>query len=377
MSDDDQIHVDGDSHTVSLSTQDDNNRDRADATLMEDAEFIDPRAAYYDMQETAFLHVSNREWYEAIEVILSLMEINPFDDLLLFKLAECLDNTNQFDILYEIISQYNEQNPNVAHALAFQARALQKLGRLSEATIANDQALLLDKSIGLAWLNRCGLQLLQKKFPEALRSSQVATETGPYDPRAWFNRGVALLNFNRLEEALRAFDESLELDEGQFQAMQMKCEIFSRIGRMRDIVLLVKQGLALEPDNVDLLTKGIEAVRSLEMYTELRDLSQQFIEQAKDNSFAWENLVCALRGLGNFEEANKALDRLIELETADVRFWTLKADTLYRMERYRDAVQAAEYACRINAEYPPAQRIYEKSLRLMYQRKDKWKQQRS
>jgi len=65
------------------------------------------------------------------------------------------------------------------------------------------------------------------------------------------------------------------------------------------------------------------------------------------------------------------------LETADVRFWTLKADTLYRMERYRDAVHAAEQACNIDTEYLPAQRIYEKSLRLMYQRKDKWKGRKS
>ena len=179
-----------------------------------------------------------------------------------------------------------------------------------------------------------------------------------------------------LGKRLEAFDTSLDLDDTQLFAIQMKCEIFSRIGRMRDILPLVEQGLNLEPRNLNLLTKGIEAVRSLEMYTELCELSQKFITMSEDNSFAWEHYIRGLRGQGKFAEANKALDRLLELETADVRFWTLKADTLYRMERYRDAVQAAEHACQINAEYPPAQRIYEKSLRLMYQRKDKWKVQK-
>jgi tetratricopeptide (TPR) repeat protein len=250
------------------------------------------------------------------------------------------------------------------------------MGRLSEATIANDQALLLNKQLDLAWINRSGLQLLQGKFPEALRSSQRAIDLASEDPRAWSNRGVALLNFNRLGEALEAFDVSLELDNAQFFAIQMKCEIFSRSGRMRDVLPLVEQGLNLEPRNLNLLTKGIEAVRALEMYTELCKLSQQVIQIAEDNPFAWEHYARGLRGLGQFAEANKALDRLLELETADVRFWTLKADTLYRLERYRDAVNAAEYACRINIEYPPAQRIYEKSLRLMYQRKDKWKERK-
>ena len=371
MSDDDQRHAGGDSDTVSLSTQ--NASNRFDTTSIEGSEASALQADLYYQRDRVIIHLSKREWYEALDLILPLLEANPHDDILLFGLAECLDNTNNFDDLYEIISQYIENTPNVAQALAFQARALQKLGRLSEATIANDQALLLDKSVGLAWINRCGLQLLQKKFPEALRSSQFAIEIAPRDPRAWSNRGVALLNFNRLEEALKAFDESLHLDDKQLFAIQMKCEIFSRIGRMRDMIPLVGQGLKLEPKNLDLLTKGIEAVRSLEMYEELCQLAQQYIEVSEDDSFAWENFARALRGLGKFAEANQALDRLLEMESADVRFWTLKADTLYRMERYRDAVQAAEYACRINSEYPPAQRIYEKSLQLMYQRKDKWK----
>jgi tetratricopeptide (TPR) repeat protein len=81
----------------------------------------------------------------------------------------------------------------------------------------------------------------------------------------------------------------------------------------------------------------------------------------------------SLRGLGKFEEANEALDRVIELDPDDVRFWTMKADTLYRLERYREAASVAEHARHIDSEYPPAYRIHEKALKLMYQRKEKKK----
>ncbi len=370
---DNQIHGDGDSDAVSLSTQDASNMDIPETMFMESPRHTELREKMRQMRDQALGYTANRQWMEALDTLLPLLDIDPFDENTLIEVADCLDHMNNFDLLYEITSQLIEKSPNSARVLALQARALQKMGRLSEATIANDQALLLDKRLDLAWINRSGLQLLQGKFPEALRSSQRAIELASEDARAWSNRGVALLNFNRLGEALEAFDVSLDLDNTQFFAIQMKCEIFSRIGRMRDILPLVKQGLNLEPRNLNLLTKGIEAVRSLEMYTELCELSQQFIKLSEDSPFAWEHYARGLRGLGKFAEANKALDHLLDLETADVRFWTLKADTLYRMERYRDAVQAAEYACRINSEYPPAQRIYEKSLRLMYQRKDKWK----
>ncbi len=374
---DDQIHGNGKSDAASLSTQDANTMDIPETMFMENPGHAERREKMRQMRDQARGYATNRQWMEALDTLLLLLDIDPLDENTLIEAADCLDHMNNFALLYEITSQLIEKKPNFARALALQARALQKLGRLSEATIANDQALLLDKRLDLAWVNRSGLQLLQGKFPEALRSSQLAIELAAEDARAWSNRGVALLNFNRLGEALEAFDISLELDRTQFFAIQMKCEIFTRIGRMRDILPLVEQGMDLEPRNLNLLTKGIEAVRSLEMYTELCELSEQFIELSEDSPFAWEHYVRGLRGLGKFAEANKALDRLLELEGADVRFWTLKADTLYRMERYREAVQAAEHACRVDSEYLPAQRIYEKSLRLMYQRKDKWKEQKS
>jgi tetratricopeptide (TPR) repeat protein len=78
-----------------------------------------------------------------------------------------------------------------------------------------------------------------------------------------------------------------------------------------------------------------------------------------------------LRALGRFEEACEAIDRLLELTEADGRLWSIKADNLYRLARYREAAQAAEHALRLMPQYPPARRIHEKALRLMYQRKEK------
>jgi len=374
---DDHIHGNGDSDAASHSTQDITSMDISETMFMESPAHAELREKKRQMRDQALGYVANRQWMEALDILLLLLDIDPFDEKTLIEVANCLDHMNNFDLLYEITTQLIEKNPTFARALALKARALQKMGRISEATIANDQALLLNKRLDLAWINRSGLQLLQGKFPEALRSSHRAIELASEDGRAWSNRGVALLNFNRLGEALEAFDTSLRLDNTQFFAIQMKCEIFSRIGRMREILPLVEQGLNLEPRNLNLLAKGMEAVRSLEMYTELCDLSQQYINISEDSPFAWEHYMRGLRGLGKFAEANEALDRLLELEEADVRFWTLKADTLYRMERYRDAVQAAEQACFIDAEYSPAQRIYQKSLRLMYQRKDKWREKKS
>ena len=153
------------------------------------------------LRHQAHEHLETRRWLQAEEIFSTLLTHNAEDEDALLGLVASLDGLNSFEPLYDIAQRLLEINPNSAAALAYKARALQKMDHISEATIANDQALLLDTNFGLAWINRCGLQLLQGKLPEALRTSYRAVEVAPNDPRSWANKGVALLNFNRLAEA--------------------------------------------------------------------------------------------------------------------------------------------------------------------------------
>jgi tetratricopeptide (TPR) repeat protein len=325
------------------------------------------------LRQLARDYLAARQWSQAREVLMALLKHDAHDSEALIGLVTVYDGLNQFDSLYTTAQLLLDTTPNSATGLAYKARALQKMNRLSEATIANDQALLLDTSLGMAWINRSGLQLLQGKFPEALRSAQRAVDLAPMDARSWANLGVALFNFNRLGEAIETFDKSLELDSEQLFALQMKGQILSRIGRMQEVIPIIHHALSINPLDLPSLTLGIQAFRALEMYDELKVLSHQVIQLAPDNIMAWDNHMRSLRGLGEFEEANKILDHLLTLDASNARYWTMKADTLYRLERYREAVSIAERAKHINPDYAPALRIYEKSLRLMYQRKDKRK----
>jgi predicted RNA polymerase sigma factor len=57
----------------------------------------------------------------------------------------------------------------------------------------------------------------------------------------------------------------------------------------------------------------------------------------------------------------------------NIRYLMIRADNLLRLERYREAVLAAERALQFDHEYGPARRIHEKAARLMYQQKRKKK----
>src|SRR5439155_17649013 len=133
-------------------------------------------------------------------------------ETLLADFARALDGMGRYEPLLSVAETILSLAPTSAVGLAYKAHALQKLERLSEATAANDQALLLDTNLPLAWINRSGLQLLQQRFPDGLRSAMRAIELAPDDVRAWANKGVALFNLNNLFGALEAINQSLTCD---------------------------------------------------------------------------------------------------------------------------------------------------------------------
>jgi tetratricopeptide (TPR) repeat protein len=318
-----------------------------------------------ELLQGAYTLLQEKRWSLAVEMFLAILDNDHEDEEAYLGIAAGLDALGRYEVLEQTALKILEHNPASARALAYRARALQKLERLSEATIANDQALLLDTNLGLAWINRSGLQLLQQKFPEALRSSQRAIELAPTDARAWTNRGMALLNFNRLAESLAAFEQSLSYDPTSLLALQMKGEILCKLGRMREVIPNARRALTLDPTNVVALTQAMTALRTLEQHDALQDIAQELIKIAPDNLFAWEHYIRGLRGMGRFEEANIALDRLLALEPDDVRFVTMKADTLYRLHNYREAATVAAHALRLDRHYFPARRLREKATKLL------------
>lgn len=323
------------------------------------------------LQQQAREHLHAKHWSQAEEAFKLLHAHGQQNEETLLGTAAALDGMEHYESLYNIAQEVLETVPNSAQGLAYKARALQKLERLSEATIANDQALLLDTSLGLAWINRSGLHLLQQKLPEALRSSSRAVKLAPSDARAWINKSIALLNFNRLAEALEAIDTSISLDAGSLFSLQIKGEILCKLGRMREVMAVAHHALTMNPAHIPSLTQTIQALRALEMYDALKDAANALIQLTPESLFARENYMRGLRGAGHFAQANEALDDLLGLDASNVRFWTLKADTLYRLERYREAASVAEQALQLADDYWPAHRIHEKALRLMYQKKGK------
>src|SRR5207245_9999365 len=161
------------------------------------------------LRQEAHEHLQAKRWNEARTEFNHLLEYDREDEDALIGLALALDRLGEYEKMYETAQFAVQVDSGLALALACKARALQKLERISEATIANDQALLLDTNLALAWFNRSGQQLLQDHIEEALRYADRAIELDPSDARTWCNKALSLLRMTPMCQALEAPNHTL------------------------------------------------------------------------------------------------------------------------------------------------------------------------
>ncbi len=214
---------------------------------------------------------------------------------------------------------------------------------------------------------------MQEHFPEALRYTERALELESSDARVWANKGLALVQLNRQFEALEAVNQSLACDPDYMVALTLKGEILRRYGRLEEVVQTTRHALDIAPNDVASLNLLARALRTRSDYDALLTVTTQLVQITPDSLFAWDSHTCALRGLGLFEAAREAIERVLELDPTNARYMMIKADNLYRLQRYRESVSASELALQIDDEYRPALRIREKAIRAMYQQKRKKK----
>src|ERR1035437_2239344 len=132
--------------------------------------------------------------------------------------------------------------------------------------------------------------------------SAAATSDSLQDSVGWFNKGLALDNLNKSDEAINAYEKAIEINPQDSDAWTGK-------------------GLAL-----DNLNKYDEAIKAFD----------KAIEINPQDSYAWDGKGIALGGLGKYDEVIKAFDKAIEINPQDSLAWHSLAPRRMGVFRHRD-----------------------------------------
>ena len=131
-----------------------------------------------------------------------------------------------------------------AHASVADATLWNNLGqqlfmqkRYPDALLAYDHALFIEPEYSLVLANRCGVLSQLKEYAQALASCDLALEFNHQwgaqgAALGWDNRGDALFNLERYQEALYSFEQALIRNPGYQNAQRNRQIVLTRLEQL-------------------------------------------------------------------------------------------------------------------------------------------------
>lgn len=269
-----------------------------------------------------------------------------------------------------------------------QGLSLHQQGKLAEAKAIYEAVLTLQPRHFDA-LNLLGAIAAQgRDYRLAVDLLSKAIEVYPAFAPAHNNRGIALLNLGRLEDAFANFDKASSVDPAYAEAHNNAGDALARLGRHEEALAKFDKALALRPDDaagwnnrgitlID-LKRPEEALASYDTALSLKpDIAQvhnnrgialmrlkrpedalvsykRALTLKPDNAETWNNLGNALKELRRHEEAVTAYEKAVSLKPAYVEAHYNRGNALLELKRPSEALVAYDKAIGLKADHAKA-----------------------
>jgi len=167
--------------------------------------------------------------------------------------------------------------------------------------------------------------LTEKKFDEAFKKFETATNSAPQNKFAWYYEGIALAQLQNNEDAFKAFEKALVLDPNYVDALISEGSILRNIGQYDESIKVFDKAINIAPTNENAHFARGEAyllqgdkegnnTKAIDDYTKaVNDFELATNIKPKDRQ-AWEEKGKALMKLGRTDEANDAFSKAKELK---------------------------------------------------------------
>ncbi|HEX2067353.1 MAG TPA: tetratricopeptide repeat-containing serine protease family protein [Nitrososphaeraceae archaeon] len=154
------------------------------------------------------------------------------------------------------------------------------------------------------------------EYTKAIEQYNIILNDANY-VRAWYNKGLALENLGKHQEAIACYDKALEIDPNAAPVCNNKGNALANMRQYGEAIACYDKALEIDPNYVD----------------------------------AWYNKGIALANLRKYEEAIKQFDEALKLYPDYVDAWTNKGNTLLILGKYEEAIKCIKEATKIKSKY--------------------------
>lgn len=160
--------------------------------------------------------------------------------------------------------------------------------------------------------------LYQKRYKEAVRAYERATQFDPTNAAAYINMGCALDELGRYEEALQAYDQAIHLDSTNADTHSSKGHTLNYLGRYEDALKACERAIQLDPTNTPAYSDQGYALAELGRHKEALAAYERAIQLNPTDAFAHYGKGYALEKLG--------LPKVAKKRTPELALWDGKSN---------------------------------------------------
>ena len=247
--------------------------------------------------------MSKEDWYSAAEFFIDCLRLNPAYADATSALAECYYELGEFDQALVWVRRARTLSRADTSLANLEAFTLIALGRLDEASPIINQVLAREQYNREALFAAAELDIARGRAGDAVVRYRGAMNRFPDDRRLLISLALVLGSLGDTENARGYIERALLNHDGDYRVHYYAAYLASQDGRLSDAVTHAENSLYYRP--------AFAPARFL--------------------------LASLLYRQGQYEEAARLADELIDLNRDDSRSWYLKGLSLIRMDRFAEA----------------------------------------
>ncbi|MBN4082930.1 tetratricopeptide repeat protein [bacterium AH-315-A23] len=190
----------------------------------------------------------------------------------------------------------------------------------------------------VAWHQLGHQYFILKNYNEALRAFDYAVLIDEYFVGAYLEKAKTFEKLNRFEEAIENYKATLELDDATSFVYLRIADCYKKLNEITLAIQYYKKAVHEDP----LLDKGWIAITDLyikeKKYRKALFYMNKAIEVEEQNTLYWRKYAEINLNLELFEEAVNAFQQCILLHDYDLTIWLGLSDTLCLLGEYEEAL---------------------------------------
>ena len=197
--------------------------------------------------------------------------------------------------------------------------------------------------------NNRGAALKELKRPdEALASYDKAIALKPDHAEFYYNRGNVLTDLARLEDAVESYDKAIALNPEHAGAYNNRGTVLKELNRLDEALTSFDRAITLKPDHAEACNNRGLVLNALQRFDEALASHDKAIALRSDNADAHNDRGAALKELKRFDEAVASFDRAITLKPHHAEAWNNRGNALSEVRRVDEALASYDRAIALN-----------------------------